>query len=165
MLQLSGTRVMLRPFREDELDRLYEARQRSTTTVGSIDAEKLRERIAHSGEWFEGRLDFAIDVGGRLVGTIDARAPLHCYPRGVCELGIELFDDERGKGLGSEAVELVTEWLLRNGYPRVQASTDVRNSAMRRVLEKLGYEQEGVLRAFMPDGDRRADYVLYAITL
>jgi RimJ/RimL family protein N-acetyltransferase len=143
MLQLSGTRVMLRPFREDELDRLYEARQRSTTTVGSIDAEKLRERIAHSGEWFEGRLDFAIDVGGR----------------------IELFDDERGKGLGSEAVELVTEWLLRNGYPRVQASTDVRNSAMRRVLEKLGYEQEGVLRAFMPDGDRRADYVLYAITL
>jgi len=46
----------------------------------------------------------------------------------------------------------------------VQATTDVRNAPMRRVLEKLGFEEEGVLRAFMPDGDDRADYVLYAIT-
>jgi RimJ/RimL family protein N-acetyltransferase len=35
---------------------------------------------------------------------------------------------------------------------------------MRRVFEKLGFEQEGILRRFMPDGDTRADYVLYAVT-
>jgi RimJ/RimL family protein N-acetyltransferase len=126
--------------------------------------DALRERIADSGEWFEGRLDLAIEWGGRLVGTISARATAGFTPPGVCELGIELFDEVRGKGVGTEAVRLVTEWLLENDYPRVQATTDVRNAPMRRVLEKLGFEEEGVLRAFMPDGDRRADYVLYAIT-
>ena len=79
----------------------------------------------------------------------------------MCELGIELFDGVRGKGVGTEAVRLITEWLLENEYPRVQATTDVRNAPMRRVLDKLGFEEEGVLRAFMPDGDGRA---LYAIT-
>lgn len=164
MLQLCGTDVTLRPLRQDELDRVFEARQVSSTVVGSIDVDVLRERIAHSGDWFEGRLDLAIEAHGELVGTIDARAPVRFYPPGVCELGIELFGGQRGKGVGTEAVRLMSQWLLENGFPRVQASTDLRNVPMRRVLEKLGFEQEGILRCFMPDGEVRADHVLYAIT-
>jgi RimJ/RimL family protein N-acetyltransferase len=157
-------RVILRAIRTQEFNRLYEARVHSATWRGPVDSDALRERIAHSGEWFEGRLDLAIESDGRLVGTIGARATAGFTPPGVCELGIELFDEVRGKGVGTEAVRLITEWLLENDYPRVQATTDVRNAPMRRVLEKLGFEEEGVLRAFMPDGDGRADYVLYAIT-
>jgi RimJ/RimL family protein N-acetyltransferase len=161
---LHGGRVILRAIRPQEFDRLYEARVHSPTWRGPVDSDALRERIAHSGEWFEGRLDLAIESDGRLVGTISARATAGFTPPGVCELGIELIDEVRGKGVGTEAVRLITEWLLENDYPRVQATTDVRNAPMRRVLEKLGFEEEGVLRAFMPDGDGRADYVLYAIT-
>ena len=102
--------------------------------------------------------------GTAVVGTISARATVGFTPPGVCELGIELFDEARGKGAGTEAVRLITEWLLENDYRRVQATTDLRNAPMRRVLEKLGFEEEGVLRAFMPEGDGRADYVLYATT-
>jgi RimJ/RimL family protein N-acetyltransferase len=156
--------VILRAIRTQEFERLYEARVQSATWRGPVDANALRERTAHSGEWFQGRLDLAIESEGRLVGTIDARATAGFSPPGVCELGIELFDEMRGKGVGTEAVGLITEWLLENDYPRVQATTDVRNAPMRRVLEKLGFEEEGVLRAFMPDADGRADYVLYAIT-
>jgi RimJ/RimL family protein N-acetyltransferase len=161
---LHGGRVILRAIRTHEFDRLYEARVRRATAVRPVNSDALRERIAHSGEWFERRLDLAIESDGRLVGTIDARAPARFSPRGVCELGIELFEEARGKGVGTEAVRLITEWLLEHDYPRVQASTDVRNAPMRRVLEKLGFEEEGILRAIMPDGDGRADYVLYAIT-
>jgi RimJ/RimL family protein N-acetyltransferase len=160
---LHGGAVILRAIRTQEFDRLYEARVQSATGPGPADSELFRERMAHSGEWFEGRLDLAIEADGRLVGTIQARAASFSPP-GVCELGIELFDDVRGRGVGTEAVRLIAEWLLENDYPRVQATTDVRNAPMRRVLEKLGFEQEGVLRAYMPDGDGRADYVLYAIT-
>ena len=48
---------------------------------------------------------------------------------------------------------------------RVQASTWTENAAMRRVLEKLGFRVEGVMRAFMPapEGGRH-DYALYAVT-
>ena len=35
---------------------------------------------------------------------------------------------------------------------------------MRRVLEKLGFVYEGTLRGFMPAGEEREDYVLYAVT-
>lgn len=164
VFELSGERVTLRPLREDELKRVFEARQGSPMAVGTGDVERLRKRFAHSGAWFEGRLDLAVEANGDLVGTLDVRAGRGFYPAGVCELGIELFGKERGKGVGTEAVRLVVDWLLENGYSRVQASTDVRNAPMRRVLEKLAFEPEGVMRRFMPDGDARADYVLYAIT-
>ena len=47
----------------------------------------------------------------------------------------------------------------RTRVERVQGSTDVENAAMRRVLELLGFREDGVMRGFMPslDGGRRAD--------
>jgi RimJ/RimL family protein N-acetyltransferase len=156
--------VVLRPLRLDELDRLHEERLRSDTTVGSADRDALRVRVEHSGDWFDGRLDVGIEVDGRLVGVLDVRAPSRFVPPGVCELGIELFPGERGRGVGTDAVRAVTEWLLEHGFPRVQASTDLRNTPMRRVFERLGWDFEGTMRAFMPDGAGRADYALYALT-
>jgi RimJ/RimL family protein N-acetyltransferase len=35
---------------------------------------------------------------------------------------------------------------------------------MRRVFERLGFVEEGVMRDFLPAGDGRADCVLYAVT-
>lgn len=164
MLELRGELVVLRPLRADEFDRVWAERLASPHARGRRDPERFRERCARSGEWHDGMLDLAIDAGGRLVGEIGARAPEGSYPEGVCEVGIELFPDERGAGLGTEAVRLLAGWLLENGFPRVQASTDVRNVPMRRVFEKLGWQLEGVMRSFMPDGDDRADYALYAVT-
>ena len=161
---LRGGQIVLRAYRPDELDEVYDARMRSKDSVGEPDRDWLRRRIENSGGWFEGQLDLAIERAGRLVGTLDARAPLRAIPPGVCEIGIELFEEVRGKGLGTEAVCLFSEWLIDNGYPRVQASTDLRNAPMRRIFEKLGWEFEGVLRAFMPDGAGRADYGLYSLT-
>jgi RimJ/RimL family protein N-acetyltransferase len=161
---LRGRSIVLRRYREDELDGVVDARRRSQHSVGEPDRDWIRRRIENSGGWFEGQLDVAIEGAGQLVGTLDARAPLRAMPPGVCEIGIEIFEQERGKGLGTEAVRLFSEWLLANGYPRVQASTDLRNAPMRRIFEKLGWEFEGVLRAFMPDGADRADYGLYSLT-
>ena len=36
---------------------------------------------------------------------------------------------------------------------------------MRTVLERLGFAEEGVLRAYMPTGGGREDYVMYAVTV
>jgi RimJ/RimL family protein N-acetyltransferase len=121
--------------------------------------------VERSGAFVDGHLELAVEVDGRLCGSIQARAPQGALPPGVCELGIELVPDARGHGIGTEAVRLLGNYLLENGYPRVQASTDVDNVAMRRALERAGYAFEGVLRAFMPDDSGgRADYVLYALT-
>ena len=87
-------------------------------------------------------------------------------PRGVFEIGIELFAEERGLGYGRAAVEQMVELLVgTHGAHRIQASTWVENTAMRRVLERLGWQHEGVLKEFMPTPDGGLhDYAMYAIT-
>jgi RimJ/RimL family protein N-acetyltransferase len=72
---------------------------------------------------------------------------------------------DRGKGYGREAVGLLTRWLFETaGAERVQAGTDVGNTAMRAVLEHLGFRLEGIMRAYGPmsDGTRR-DGAMYAV--
>jgi RimJ/RimL family protein N-acetyltransferase len=87
-------------------------------------------------------------------------------PQGVFELGISLFETtDRGHGLGTDAIRLMTRYLFEHeDAARVQGSTWVGNTAMRRVFLKLGFTEEGVLRSFMPSERGRDDYVMYAIT-
>lgn len=164
-----GLRVKLRPLREDEFPQVWEALQRrrsGPTRLDSRSAERLRKRIRRSGRFAQGAIDLGIEVEGRLVGDIQARHPLNAMPPGVFELGIELYDTaDHGRGYGREAVGLLTSWLFeRANAGRVQAGTAVGNIGMRRVLERLGYSFEGVMRGFMPGPTVRADYALYGVT-
>lgn len=163
-VELRGECVVLRSYRPDEFDAAYEQARNSTARVGELSPERMRLRIARSGRFVEGRLDLAVVSDGRIVGSIEARAPEGALPPGVCEIGVELVPAARGEGLGTEAVALLTRHLLSNGFGRVQASTDVGNAAMRGALENAGFRLEGTLRGYMPDGARRTDGVLYALT-
>jgi RimJ/RimL family protein N-acetyltransferase len=137
-----------------------------TLAADEQEAERLRRRIERNPTLEDGGFfALGIEADGRLVGEIQARAPQHCFLPGVCEIGIELLSEARGRGVGREAVALFTEQLFAQGLARVQASTAVSNTAMRRVLELLGWELEGVLRAYGPtEGGGREDYAIYAVT-
>jgi RimJ/RimL family protein N-acetyltransferase len=162
VIEIRGPRVLLRPFTPDEFETVWTQRLRSTTSLGTPTRDGMFERLGRSGEWHDGRLDLAVETDGSLVGEIDIRSNMRMIPPGVCEFGIELWQESRGTGIGSEVVEVLSRWLHENGFPRVQAGTDVRNAPMRRVLEKAGFSHEGDMRSFAPDGDGRADYALYA---
>jgi RimJ/RimL family protein N-acetyltransferase len=169
---IRGPRVVLRPYRADEADALLEHWLASPWRVGgnkdrATARRSMRRRIARSGVFADGRLELAVDLDGKAVGDIEARHPPGSMPPGVYEIGIELYAPEtRGRGVGSEAVELLTTHLFDDhAAGRVQATTAVTNGSMRRVLERLGFTEEGVLRAFMPSTDgTREDYVMYAVT-
>jgi RimJ/RimL family protein N-acetyltransferase len=168
VITLEGEKLLLRPLRGEELETVWEARvnDEAAPWMSTPQAyERLRRRIANSGQFVDGWLDLGIEVEGRLVGEIDARQPPRSMPEGVFELGISLFDvADRGQGLGTEAVRLLTRHLFETeDAERVQASTWVGNTAMRRVFEKLGFAEEGVMRAFMPSERGRDDFVLCAI--
>ena len=161
--------VRLRPFRAHELGQVWAAR----VARGVPSDQNARRRFRRTYErWREGAmadgfLQLAVEADGRLVGDVQARRPKHGLPEGAFELGIDLYDPaDRGKGYGRAAVEQLTELLFRDhAAGRVQASTSVDNAAMCRVLERLGYRREGVMRAFwpLPDGSRQ-DFALYAVT-
>jgi RimJ/RimL family protein N-acetyltransferase len=168
-LVLRGERVVLRPLRPEEFDAVRAAQDGPSYGGGPPDAasdERLRARIARSGRDEDGWLDLAIEVDGRLVGDIGARHPYGAVPPGVYELGVSIFAEaDRGRGVGREAVELLTDHLFADGAERVQATTPVANAAMRGVLRRLGFAEEGVLRAFLPDrSGGRLDAVMCAVT-
>jgi RimJ/RimL family protein N-acetyltransferase len=100
------------------------------------------------------------------VGEIDARSPPNAFPPGVYEIGISVFGaSDRAQGVGRDAVETLTNHLFAElGAGRVQASTAVENLAMRAVLRRLGFVEEGIMRAFMPSDGGRDDYALYSVT-
>ena len=54
---------------------------------------------------------------------------------------------ERGKGYGTEAAQLMVDYLfLSKNILRIQATTIVKNKASQRVLEKAGFTIEGTCR-------------------
>jgi RimJ/RimL family protein N-acetyltransferase len=169
---LQGGTVRLRAFRADEFDAVREARARATPVPGAPSADdassgdRLRERLDASGTLTAAEALFAIEAGGRLVGEIQARRADGFVPPGVYELGIEIYrGPDRSSGFGTEAVALLARWLFESaGAHRFQATTDVDNAPMRRVLERLGFPYEGVLRGFMPTVDGPRDHAMYALT-
>ena len=169
MVDLPGAGIRLRSLVLDDLDSLIAGGEGQPSFLRESRAQtraRLRERIERNPTLEDGGLlNLGIEVAGDLVGEIQARAPKCCFPPGVCEIGITLFSAARGHGWGGEAVQLFTNYLRREGWGRVQASTACENVAMRRVLDRAGYQYEGVLRAFSPGDDGgRVDYVMYAAT-
>lgn len=62
-------------------------------------------------------------------------------------LGYCLDDSAWGQGFATEAAGAVLQWAFDTlDLNRVQAEVDTRNTASSRVLEKLGFVREGMLR-------------------
>ena len=65
----------------------------------------------------------------------------------VSEIGYLLRREYWGTGIAAEAVARVIDQLFAEGQRRVFADTDPDNVTSRRLLERLGFRLEGVLRA------------------
>lgn len=66
---------------------------------------------------------------------------------GHCEIGIWLAPDYHGRGYGTEASRLLTDYAFRElRMHRVQARVLATNEASARVWEKLGFREDGVHR-------------------
>ena len=168
MIELRGDRVLLRGFRRDEFDLALDRMQ--SVPASELDAEERaerRERIERSGDRAGWEILLAMEADGRLVGDVQARSPRFAMPRGVWELGIEVWEEvDRGRGVGTQTVGLLSAYLFEHeDAVRVQATTDMDNAAMRGALERVGFAFEGVLRGFMPypDGPPH-DYAMYGLT-
>jgi RimJ/RimL family protein N-acetyltransferase len=153
--------VIVRPYRLEEFDRACEIRGLAGDPERK---ERFFQRFKNLGAWDDHYLQLAIDLDGVLVGDFQLRKCNFTRPDGALEMGIELAEEVRGKGIGTEALVAGTEYAFTHGAHRVEGSTDESNIAMRRAFEKAGWKFEGVLRAlFVEDGIPR-DYYSYAIT-
>jgi RimJ/RimL family protein N-acetyltransferase len=98
---------------------------------------------------------------GSKIGLIFHFCVLHPFCGKQLEIGYSLVPSERGKGYCTEATKIMVDYLfLSRDTMRVQASTDARNLASQKVLEKAGFKKDGTMRKyFFLRGELRDVYV------
>ena len=153
--------IIVRPYRLEEFDRACEIRGLAGDPERK---ERFYKRFQNLGAWDDHYLQLAIDNDGVLVGDFQLRKCDYTRPDGALEMGIELAEEVRGQGLGTQALIAGARYAFDNGAHRVEGSTDENNVAMRRAFEKAGWKFEGVLRALFIEDGVPHDYYSYAIT-
>jgi RimJ/RimL family protein N-acetyltransferase len=83
--------------------------------------------------------------------------------RDVVELGYWLFVHARGRGIATRSVRALADHAFAHGIVRVEAHVRIGNAASERVLERLGFQREGVKRRLLRHGGERVDATLFAL--
>lgn len=79
------------------------------------------------------------------------------------EIGFALVPNERSKGYGTEAIQLMVDYLfLTKDIVRIQVSTDTRNPTSQKALEKVGFSKEGIMRKSWYTRGQYRDHYLYS---
>lgn len=83
------------------------------------------------------------------------------------EVGYWLAASARGRGVATTALRALVTELRALGYERIEAEVLCGNDASRRVLERVGFQEEGVLRSVAAggcgDGAARIDVHVYSL--
>ena len=89
---------------------------------------------------------FAVSLNGNCIGSVGVFWGRDEYRYGG-EVGYWVGEPYWGRGYATRAVELLSEWLLANtSLLRFEARVIDRNLASMRVLEKCGFQREGIYR-------------------
>ncbi len=167
-MQLVGSRCTVRAWRMSDAESVV--RHANNINV----ARQLRDRFPHpysranahaflkaatSAATFD---NLAIDVNGEAAGAIGHVAGTD-VERYSAEIGYWLGEEYWGRGIATEALILVTSHLFTNGHVlRLFALPFADNAGSRRVLEKAGYDFEGILKSSSVKYGKPRDQALYA---
>ena len=123
----------------------------------------LRRQSGFSMEEQRGRgVTWIIEADGSAAGWVSMRN-VDWYARSA-SIGFSIAPWAQGQGVGRRGVASVLDLALGRGrMVRVEADCDVDNLRSQHLLEALGFQREGTMRAFarMPEG--RRDFYLYSL--
>ena len=174
--QLVGERVVLRPWREEDADGLWEAVDSSRESLGEWlpwiheyrgpeDTLPTIRRI--QSRWLT-REDLVVGIFDKASGQVLGGSGLHRidWSLRLFEIGYWLRDSAVGHGYVTEAVQVLTRFAFEDLQAnRVQIRMDPRNTRSRAIPVRLQYVYEGCLRQSIPDGNGALrDSDIFALT-
>lgn len=176
---LIGRRVLLRPLRPSDFDQWRDVRKRNDDWLTKWEPSRAPNGPdifsdpgafslrCHSRdrEWQLGTgYGFGVFIGGVFCGEVN----LNSVQRGPFQnayLGYWIDQNQAGEGYIPESVVLVLQYAFSQlDLHRVQISIVPRNSASRRVVEKLGVRSEGTAIKYLEINGTWEDHVRYAVT-
>jgi RimJ/RimL family protein N-acetyltransferase len=165
---LGDEAVVLRPWREEDIEAVFEAFQ-DPLLPRFIRTAPSPYRRSDAEEWFAGldtaeSLDLAITgvesdvvLGGVSLLRFD-------WENKRAEIGLWVAAEARGRGIATRAVTLLSRWGLESlGLARIEFLAEEENVASQRVAERAGFTREGVLRAYFDNKGERPDYVMFSL--
>lgn len=143
---LRGDRLTLRTVTPDDYEFLLEHGNAPAVREGAPTPTPVeRSDIAAFVEDDESSVQFLACVDGEPVGFVFLFDIEPCRDHG--EIGCWVAPDEQGNGYASEAADLCLDHAFDDrGLHKVLARVFEHNDPSMRVLEKLGFQQEGHLR-------------------
>jgi aminoglycoside 6'-N-acetyltransferase len=152
MVVLRGERVLLRPGRPEDAERLFEIRNEPQVLRwwGSVD--DIEEEI--SEEFIDAHDGFVIEAEGEVVGAIQYHEETEPMYR---HAGMDVFlaTSRHGQGLGTEAIRVLARHLFEErGHHRLTIDPAAENTAAIRAYERVGFRAVGIMRKYErgPDG-------------
>lgn len=158
---LQKDNLILRPFRSSDI------KEFTVLANNKKIWDNIRNRMPHPYKESDAKVFFdrvtspevitvlGIEWNGQLVGATG----LHPEDEGdvyagTAELGYWIGEPFWGKGIATKAVELIIKYGFEQlGYRRIYAGTYAFNTGSMKVLEKNGFEKEGVFKkAVMKNG-------------
>ena len=106
---------------------------------------------------------FAITVDNTVIGSIGIFRQENIH-RQTAELGYYIAEEYWGKGIMTEAVKQICEYVFaKSDIIRIYAEPFAYNIASCRVLEKAGFQYEGTLRSNAVKNGKVMDMKMYSL--
>ncbi len=168
--RLDTERLKLRPFTRADGSAVFDywnsdpnwARFNDTVPAEytETDAEKFVAELMSRDR--ESQPNWAVTLGGKVIGVVSLKFE---QSHRIAAIGYGVHGAVRGQGLSCEAAKAVVEAAFGT-YPRlwkIRAHTDAKNVASMRVLEKLGFLREGILRSNQYAKGEFVDEAIYGL--
>jgi ribosomal-protein-alanine N-acetyltransferase len=166
--------ITLRPVQDKDIERIYQACQdplipRFTTVTSPYTMTHAQCFVQeHEPARFASKSEllFVITRGHENEENFCGVISFHSVNLGnhAAELGYWIAAPARGKGIGSTAARIITEYGFQTmGFKRIEALVDIDNEASKALLLSAGYELEGIMRQKVTrDNGTQIDMALYS---
>ena len=106
---------------------------------------------------------FAITINDKVIGSIGVFRQANIHRR-TAELGYYIAENYWGKGIMTEAVKQICNYVFKNSdIIRIYAEPFAHNTASCRVLEKAGFQFEGTLKCNAVKNGKIIDMKMYSL--
>jgi len=175
VVSIQGEKCYIRTFQEKDAQSLtglvsrnkyfwstYEPLQRPEYYTVDAQYKKIQESLY----LMDSKREFTFGIyelrTNNLIGHIALYA-VKRLPYSSAFVGYAMDEIYIGKGIVTEAVKMVVRFAFEQvGLHRVEAYVSTQNSASIRVLEKSGFQREGLLRKLLYINGQWVDHYMYA---
>jgi len=174
MRELTDGRVLIRPYRAEDIGAMYEAVRESVAEVSpwlpwchaGYTLDETTAFVMAREEAWETDEAYGFGVFDAATGSYLGGVGLNFINRvhQCANLGYWVRSTRTGRGIASAATRLAARFALEHlGFQRIEILAAVGNRASQRVAEKAGATREGVLRQRLLVNGQPQDAVLYSL--